>query len=603
MSLPYNPTTQQQLAPQTPPPQPVQFGNWTEYIDDESGKPYYHNHVTKETVWEAPEQFRVEKARADVKKLFDPTQKTASPKPKESAPVDSAPETTEKEDDEEKYKKMTKKEQVAAFKDMLRTSDITPKMKWNEAMKLIIDKPAWKALPTAGEKKQAFAEFTTQLANELNVAKRRRQKTARENFLKLLAGNDKITPSTRWADLLDESMGLTSDERWKDVEDDTERRDLFSTYITDLARNEREFRRQQKDNQRRAFLAFLRDPEHHGLTITASTRFHEVRDALLEKEIVKKMCLHRMDVQDWFEIYINDLCREEESKKFEERKRLREREDQLAAAFKTFLQEEIDAKRLTTASRWRDCWSGFEANTTYCELKKINSSLPRDIFETLMDRLHDALREEKFVLKQVIDASEFVMKYNSTRQSFVQHIHKDVERLLRNEDESSPRKKILTALLDEATLPASVVEWFELTHARELERYKRVESDRLKKVEAFEEMLMEYYFRSDHLSTTWEQARAEIQHRSAYRALDDGAEVAFQQYMQTLQKKMESLSKTRKAVEASERKDERGRSRSSSHHKKRRKSSRSESKERKKSKKAKKSSKKKSKRSRSSSED
>ncbi|RHY29699.1 hypothetical protein DYB32_004943 [Aphanomyces invadans] len=64
-------------------------------------------------------------------------------------------------------------------------------------------------------------------------------------------------------------------------------------------------------------------------------------------------------------------------------------------------------------------------------------------------------------------------------------------------------------------------------------------------------MLMEYYFRSDHLTTTWEDARAEIQHRSAYRALDDGAEVAFQQYMQKLQKKMESLTKTRKAVEAS----------------------------------------------------
>ncbi|KAF0688613.1 Aste57867_19786 [Aphanomyces stellatus] len=570
MSLANNSNSQQQLSSvAAPPPQPVTYGNWTEYFDDASGKFYYHQNITKECVWEAPEEFRVEKARAEVKKLFDPSiKKTASLTvvPKEE-PMDVSKEVDMEEDetpveppedDEEKYKKMTKAEQVAAFKDLLRSSEITPKMKWNEAMKLVINAPAWRALPTVGEKKQAFAEFTTQLANELNVAKRRKQKTARENFLKLLAGNDKITSNTRWMDLLDENLGLTTDERWKDVEDDAERRDLFSTYITDLSRTEREFKRQQRDVNRRAVLAFLRDAAPAaGITITASTRFHEVRAALEEAEPIKKLDLHRMDLQDWVMEHIQILHRDEEEKLREERKRLREREDELAASFKAFLEEEVSAKRLTTASRWRDCWAGYESNPTYCDLKKINSKMPRDIFEALMDRLHDALREERALFKHVLDATEFVMKYNSTLSAFVQHVRKEVERMLANARDDRPnpaspsvRHNFLTALLDESTVPPSVLEWFEKTHAGELDRYKRVEGERLKKVEAFEEMLMEYYFRSDHLSISWEQAKGEIQHRSAFRALDDGAEVAFQQYMQKLQKKMESLSKTRKAVEA-----------------------------------------------------
>ncbi|RHY29697.1 hypothetical protein DYB32_004944 [Aphanomyces invadans] len=496
-----NPTVQQQ-----PPDVPVTYANWTEYIDDDTGKPYYHNNVTQQCVWEAPEEFRVEKARADVKKLFDPLQQRSVSKEQtdnkntttkeepsssppavspaaESKPVDPAPSSEVEstpaqpvEDIEETYKKMTQAEKVATFKALLKSAGIQPKMKWNESTKLLINAPAWKVLNTVGEKKQAFAEFTTQLANELNVEKRRKQKIARENFLKLLAGNDRVTSQTRWPDLLDKSLGLVTDDRWNDVEDDAERRDLFSTYIADLGRNEREFKRQQRDAHRRTFLATLRDPSQHGLALNATTKFHEVRDKLLEVDSIKALNLHRADVQDWFNEYMDDLRREEELKKREERQRLREKEDELAATFKAFLNDEVKAKRLTTASRWRDCWSGYEANPTYCELKKLHSGLPRDIFESVMDRLHDALRDERSWLKHVVADAEFVVKYNSTLTLFLQHIRPTVEKFVRdrdNESGASPRQAFLSSLLDEATMPASVAEWFDAAHAKELERYQR----------------------------------------------------------------------------------------------------------------------------------
>ncbi|RHZ27722.1 hypothetical protein DYB37_005799 [Aphanomyces astaci] len=586
-----NPTVQQQ------PEEPLTYANWTEYFDDDSGKPYYHHSETKECVWEAPEAFRVEKARADVKKLFDPLQQqqrvvekeqpdstsvddtlpevdTTTPPASTSTKSEPTAPTPERKDGssetaavapvpvvpvenlEETYKKMTQSEKVATFKALLKSSGVMPKMKWNEAMKLVVNAPAWKVLSSVGEKKQAFAEFTTQLANELNVEKRRKQKTARENFLKLLAGNDGVTSQTRWGDLLDESLGLVTDDRWKDVEDDTERRDLFSTYIADLSRNEREFKRQQRDAHRRTFLAYLRDPaQHPDVPVTIATKLHEVRDQLLTHESIQALELHRADVQEWFNEYMDELRHDEELKKREERLQLRKREDELAAAFKAFLLQEVAAKRLTTASRWRECWAGYEANATYCELKKLHSGMPRDIFEGVMDRLHDALRDERSWLKHVVARAEFVVKYNSTLSLFLQHIHDTVAKLGLEDEPGAvptPRQSFFASLLDEATVPPSVVEWFQGAHARELERYQRMESERIKKVEAFEEMLMEYYFRSDHLTTSWDQARVEVQHRSAYRALDDGAEVAFQQYMQKLQKKMESLTKSRKTVDATE---------------------------------------------------
>ncbi|ETV85728.1 hypothetical protein, variant 5 [Aphanomyces astaci] len=424
-----NPTVQQQ------PEEPLTYANWTEYFDDDSGKPYYHHSETKECVWEAPEAFRVEKARADVKKLFDPSQQQQRVAEKEqpdstsvddTLPEDGSSETAAVapvpvvpvENLEETYKKMTQSEKVATFKALLKSSGVMPKMKWNEAMKLVVNAPAWKVLSSVGEKKQAFAEFTTQLANELNVEKRRKQKTARENFLKLLAGNDRVTSQTRWGDLLDESLGLVTDDRWKDVEDDTERRDLFSTYIADLSRNEREFKRQQRDAHRRTFLAYLRDPaQHPDVPVTIATKLHEVRDQLLAHESIQALELHRADVQEWFNEYMDELRHDEELKKREERLQLRKREDELAAAFKAFLLQEVAAKRLTTASRWRECWAGYEANATYCELKKLHSGMPRDIFEGVMDRLHDALRDERSWLKHVVARAEFVWPSSDSRTS------------------------------------------------------------------------------------------------------------------------------------------------------------------------------------------
>ncbi|KDO33595.1 hypothetical protein SPRG_19227 [Saprolegnia parasitica CBS 223.65] len=574
-------------------------------MDEASGKPYYYHSGTKQCVWDEPEEYRIYKARVAVRLRFSDNVVTASPTNSEpmdmtpdETPIEEAPATataieatttetatdaavavpteptepttaTNKDDEEDdiaKYAAMSKADQVAAFKAMLKTLPITPKMKWGDAQRLIADEPAWYALPTNGEKKQAYSEFLTQLTKELDLARRRQQKVAREDFLKLLASCKKISVHTRWHEATTDDFGLIHDDRFKAVADDDERRELFLTFLDDMARSEREYARKKRDEHKATILAYYASPE---LAISAESRWVVVRDVVFKDETIMGLGVAKRDLEDFFFEYLDSLKKAAAEAQRLARIKARETEDALAAAFRAYLQDEIAAKRLTLEMRWRDCLERFEANESFVALRNANTILARDVFEMTMDKWHATVRDERQWLHTLLERNGFRMQHKTTLRDCLEQLQHTIEPLVGDD----PRGQFYSRLLAEATVPESVLNWFHTTQRAEVERAERVAAAKKQKLDAFTDLLTEFFFRSDHLDVPWDDARRLLEGRSRFRAMGSDAKAAFDAYMTTLRAKMQQVLKTRKLVDAEEGEVRASRSRD----RKRRKRSRSSS--------------------------
>ncbi|EQC30677.1 hypothetical protein SDRG_11730, partial [Saprolegnia diclina VS20] len=558
---------------------------WSEYMDAASGKPYFYHSGTKQCVWDEPEEYRIYKARAAVRLRFndnatasptnsEPMDMTPDETPIEEAPatvtaieattdgattatatdaaveVATKPTTATKSDDEDdiaKYAAMSKADQVAAFKVMLKTLPITPKMKWGDAQRLIADEPAWYALPTNGEKKQAYSEFLTQLTKELDLARRRQQKVAREDFLKLLASCKKISVHTRWHEATTDDFGLTTDDRFKAVADDDERRELFLTFLDDMARSEREYARKKRDEHKATILAYYASPE---LAISAESRWVVVRDVVFKDEAILGLGVAKRDLEDFFFEYLDTLKKAAAEAKRLARIKARETEDALAAAFRAYLQDEIAHKRITLQMRWRDCLERLEVNETFVALRQANTILARDVFEMTMDKWHATVRDERQWLHTLLERNGFRMQHKTTLRDCLEQLQHTIEPLVGDD----PRGTFYRQLLSEATVPESVLDWFSSTHRAEVERAERVAAAKKQKLDDFTDLLTEFFFRSDHLDVPWDDARRLVEGRSRYRAMgsDADAKAAFDAYMTTLRAKMQQVLKTRKLLDAEE---------------------------------------------------
>lgn len=143
----------------------------------------------------------------------------------------------EKAPDDEPFIYASKQEAKNAFKELLESVNVQSDWTWEQAMREIINDRRYGALKTLGERKQAFNEYLGQ-RKKLEAEERRvRQKKAREEFRKMLEECKELTSSVKWSKAV--SM-FENDERFKAVERNRDREDIFESFIVDLERKEKE---------------------------------------------------------------------------------------------------------------------------------------------------------------------------------------------------------------------------------------------------------------------------------------------------------------------------------------------------------------------------
>ena len=204
-------------------------GGWREY-KDKNNKSYYFNMVTKQCVWEEPEELRIRKAREEAKKMGLDVPLTSSTNNIQMATTSNGASTAPKTDVNEAglkakaFAHLSKKEAIVEFKKLLSDCNISAKIKWPEAMKVLQAEDRWHCMKSTGEKKQAFAEYQTQRAKQDKIEERTLRKKKRMEFMQLLAATEGILARTPYHEA---KAWIEGDERFQAIDDDIERRDLY----------------------------------------------------------------------------------------------------------------------------------------------------------------------------------------------------------------------------------------------------------------------------------------------------------------------------------------------------------------------------------------
>lgn len=193
----------------------------------------------------------------------------------------SATPLEEKAPDDEPFIYSSKQEAKNAFKALLESVSVQSDWTWEQAMREIINDRRYGALKTLGERKQAFNEYLGQRKKLEAEERRMRQKKAREEFRKMLEECKELTSSIKWSKAV---TMFENDERFKAVERNRDREDIFESFIVDLERKEKERAAEEHRHNIAEYRKYLESCDF----IKVNSQWRKVVDRLEDDE----RCLH-----------------------------------------------------------------------------------------------------------------------------------------------------------------------------------------------------------------------------------------------------------------------------------------------------------------------
>ncbi|KAF2320867.1 hypothetical protein GH714_031427 [Hevea brasiliensis] len=232
-----------------------------------------------------------------------------------------------------------------AFKALLESANVGSDWTWDQAMRMIINDRRYGALKTLGERKQAFNEYLGQKRKQEAEERRIKQKKAREDFKNMLEESRELSSTTRWSKAV---TMFENDERFKAVERERDRRDLFDAHLQELEGNERAKIQEERKRNIMEYRQFLESCDF----IKASTQWRKVQDRLEADERCSR--LEKIDRLDIFQDYLRDLEKEEEEQRKIQKEELRKTERKNRDEFRKLLEEHVAAGSLTAKTHWRD---------------------------------------------------------------------------------------------------------------------------------------------------------------------------------------------------------------------------------------------------------
>ncbi|KAM3394997.1 pre-mRNA-processing protein 40A isoform X1 [Capsicum galapagoense] len=316
----------------------------------------------------------------------------------------------EKSADEEPFLYATKQEAKNAFKALLESANVESDWTWEQTMRIIINDKRYGALKTLGERKQAFNEYLMQRKKQEAEERRLRQRKAKDEFTKMLEESKELTSSTRWSKAV---TMFEDDERFKAVEREADREDLFRNYLVDLQKKERSKAQEEYRRNRLEYKQFL---ETCGF-IKVDTQWRKVQDLLEDDE--RCLRLEKLDRLEIFQEYIRDLEKEDEEPRKLQKEQLRRAERKNRDAFRKMMEEHIAVGMLTAKTSWRHYCQMVKESVAYQAVASNTSgSTPKDLFEDAAEELEKQYHEDKIRVKDVVKSEKITISSTGTFDDF-----------------------------------------------------------------------------------------------------------------------------------------------------------------------------------------
>ncbi|XP_020207674.1 pre-mRNA-processing protein 40A [Cajanus cajan] len=420
-----------------------------------------------------------------------------------------------------------KMEAKDAFKALLESVNVGSDWTWDRAMRVIINDKRYGALKTLGERKQAFNEYLNQRKKQEAEEKRTKQKKAREDFKKMLEESTDLTSSTRWSKA---ASIFENDERFKAVERDRDRRDMFESFLEELLNKERARVQEERKRNIMEYKKFLESCDF----IKASTQWRKVQDRLEADERCSR--LEKIDRLEIFQDYLRDLEKEEEEQKKIQKEELRKTERKNRDEFRKLMEEHIASGILTAKTHWRDYYTKVKDLHAYIAVASNTSgSTPKDLFEDVAEELEKQYHEEKSRIKDAVKLAKITLLSTWTVEDFKLALSKDIS--------SPPISDFnLKLVFDE------LLERVKEKEEKEAKKRKRLADD-------FFHLL--YTTKDITVSSKWEDCRPLVEDSQEFRSIGDESlcKEIFEEYSAQLKEEAKESDRKRKEERAKKEKD------------------------------------------------
>ncbi|KAK4284452.1 hypothetical protein QN277_001284 [Acacia crassicarpa] len=420
-----------------------------------------------------------------------------------------------------------KMEAKNVFKALLESTNVGSDWTWDRAMRVIINDKRYGALKSLGERKQVFNEFLNQKKKQEAEEKRMKQKNAREDFKKMLEESTELTSSTRWSKA---APLFENDVRFKAVERDRDRRDLFDSFMEELQNKQRARAQEERKQNILEYRKFLESCDF----IKASTQWRKVQDRLEADERCSR--LEKIDRLEIFQDYLHDLEKEEEEQKKIQKEELRKAERRNRDEFRKLMEEDVAAGTLTAKTHWRDYYLKVKDLTAYVAVASNTSgSTPKDLFEDVAEELEKQYHEDKARIKDAVKLGKITLSSTWTLEDFKTAILKDIS--------SPPISDVnIKLVLDEL-----------LERAREKEEKEAKKRKRL--ADDFFHLL--YSIKDINSSSKWEDFRSLVEDCQEFRSIGDEiyCKELFEEYITQLKEEAKESERKRKEEKAKKEKE------------------------------------------------
>ncbi|XP_044489433.1 pre-mRNA-processing protein 40A-like [Mangifera indica] len=305
-----------------------------------------------------------------------------------------------------------------AFKALLESAHVGSDWTWDQAMRVIINDRRYGALRTLGERKQAFNEFLGQRKKQEAEERRSKVKKARDDYKKMLEESLELTSSTRWSKAV---TMFENDERFKALERERDRKDLFDNHLEELKQKERVKAQEERKRNVIEYRKFLESCDF----IKASSQWRKVQDRLEADERCSR--LEKIDRLEIFQEYLHDLEKEEEEQRKIQKEELRKAERKNRDEFRKLMEDHVTAGTLTAKSHWRDyCMKVKDLPAYIAVASNTSGSTPKDLFEDVAEELQKQYQEDKTRIKGAVKLKRITLLPTWSFEDFKASILEDV---------------------------------------------------------------------------------------------------------------------------------------------------------------------------------
>ncbi|GMJ03491.1 pre-mRNA-processing protein 40A [Hibiscus trionum] len=444
----------------------------------------------------------------------------------------------EKAIDQESLTYASKQEAKDAFKALLESANVVSDWTWDQAMRVIINDKRYGALRTLGERKQAFNEFLGQKKKHDAEERRIKQKKARDEYKKMLEECSELTSSTRWSKAI---TMFEDDERYKAVEREKDRKDLFENYIDELRQKERVKAQEQRKQNIMEYRQFLESCNF----IKANSQWRKVQDRL--ETDIRCSRLDKIERLEIFQEFTRDLEKEEEEQRRIQKEELRKSERKNRDEFRKLMEEHVAAATLTAKTHWRDyCMMVKDSPPFLAIASNTSGPTPKDLFEDVAEELQKQYDDDKVRVKDAVKLRKISLASTWTLEDLRAAIFEDIS--------SPPISDVNLKLIFE-----DLLERVKEKEEKEAKKRKRLADDFFDLLQSMKEITS---------SSAWEECKQLLENSQEFSSIGDetSCKEIFEEYVKQLKGDAKEKERRRKEDKAKREKEREERERRKSKH-------------------------------------